>query len=121
MKEKAMQMYLTAIETNEAALRAISELVHNANKALKDIVSSIPAAEKLAVPEYLTYDEAAKFLNMPKGTLYQKVHKREIPFYGKGRSIRFRLSDLTVYMESRRVYTDEELRRHGPPVDWPAH
>ena len=66
--------------------------------------------------EMLSYDQAAEFLGLPKGTLYAMVSARRIPHVGPGpRLVRFRLGDLQAWVRSRVVAAQGEI---GPvPVD----
>lgn len=54
--------------------------------------------------DLLTYDQAAKKLAVPKGTLYAWVHMRIIPHvrYTK-RSVRFSAESLEKFIEARAV------------------
>ncbi len=46
-----------------------------------------------------TYDEAATYLSIPKGTLYWLVSENRIPHYRLGaRTVRFRRSDLDAWL-----------------------
>ena len=52
----------------------------------------------------LTYAQAARFLNVPIGTLYAWVHQRRIPHHRLGpRTIRFTEADLVAFVEATRV------------------
>jgi excisionase family DNA binding protein len=52
--------------------------------------------------KYLTINELAEFLNIKKSTLYSLVENGELPHYRIGRLIRFKLSDIELWMESHR-------------------
>jgi excisionase family DNA binding protein len=55
----------------------------------------------------LTYDEAARYLGVPKGTLYSLVSTQRIPHVRMGRRlVRFRKADLEAWLAAHRV---EEL------------
>ena len=54
--------------------------------------------------ELLTYDEAAEFLGVRRGTLYAWVSQRRIPHLRlSARSVRFDKQELTAWVEARRV------------------
>jgi len=54
--------------------------------------------------EYLTYNQAAKFLNMPKGTLYALVHERRVPHVRlSSRMVRFSRAELEAWLTAHRV------------------
>jgi len=51
---------------------------------------------------YLTFDEAAEFLNISKHTLYSHTSKRTVPHYKVGKFVRFKKEDLVEWMEERK-------------------
>lgn len=55
--------------------------------------------------EFLSIDEAAKFLKIPKASLYQLTSKREIPFVKRSRRNFFKISDLEAWLEEGRKKT----------------
>ncbi len=56
----------------------------------------------------LTYAEAAKLLNVRKGTLYAWVHERRIPHLRlSSRLVRFDEATLRAWLAKRRVGIDE--------------
>ncbi len=57
----------------------------------------------------LTLDEASTLLKVPKATIYQLTYRREIPFIKIGRSLRFRTSDLNVWLSEKRKATKKEI------------
>lgn len=50
----------------------------------------------------LTSDEAAGMLRVPKATLFQWTHRREIQFFKIGRRIFFKTEDVLSFIENRR-------------------
>ena len=59
--------------------------------------------------EFLSMDEAVKFLKIPKASIYQLTSKREIPFVKRSRRIFFKKSDLETWLEGGRKQTREEI------------
>jgi excisionase family DNA binding protein len=54
--------------------------------------------------EILTTDEAAVFLGIAKGTLYQLTHRKEIPYFKLGGKLnRFSKSELIEWMKRSRI------------------
>jgi len=51
----------------------------------------------------LGMEEAAKFLEVSKRTLYDYTHKKNIPFYKYGRFVKFKLEDLRTWKAARLV------------------
>lgn len=49
----------------------------------------------------LTADEVATHLGLAKQTIYNKVHRNEIPFVKVGRSVRFRLSQIEGWINEQ--------------------
>ena len=54
-------------------------------------------------------DEAAKIVGLAVNTIYDKTHRREIPFYKKGKRIYFRESELLAWIEKGRMMTQDEI------------
>jgi len=53
---------------------------------------------------WLDITEAAAYIKSTVGTLYNKVHRREIPFVKLGRRVLFDVHDLDACMERNKVY-----------------
>lgn len=56
-------------------------------------------------PFLLRTDEAAKFLNVSRNTLYELVRRGEIPFLRVSKSIRFSRDGLIAWVQSRQETT----------------
>jgi excisionase family DNA binding protein len=54
-------------------------------------------------PGLLTIPEVANLLKLSTSTVRRLQQRRKIPFVKVGRSIRFVASDLTAYLETRRI------------------
>ena len=77
-------------------------------KVLADqIVANITSTTK----SVLTSDEAALYLGVSRGYLYQLTMKRKIPFYKSpnGRMCYFNRHEIEQWMQSSRVSTLEEI------------
>ena len=60
---------------------------------------------------YCGAQEAAKYMNMPLGTLRQMVSKGKIKFYKPtGGKVYFRYSDLDAFMEGKKEQQSNETR-----------
>ncbi len=55
----------------------------------------------------LNVSEAAKFLNIPKSTVYQMCMKKQLQYVKIGRANRFRKSDLEKYIENNVIEVGE--------------
>ena len=74
----------------------ISELI---SKGIELYLSSNPINNSVSEKEFLTIDEAAKFIDRPKSTIYNLVSKNEIPFKKKGKRLYFLRQDLVNYIK----------------------
>jgi excisionase family DNA binding protein len=64
---------------------------------------------------YMTIDEVAGYLKLSKPTIRRYVLNRNIPFRKIMKSIRFRLSEIEVWVESiRRKYKPEKADATAP-------
>jgi excisionase family DNA binding protein len=55
--------------------------------------------------EILNVDELSEYLGIKKSSLYSKVERKEIPFYKIGHLVRFKRSDIDLWMEKSKVET----------------
>lgn len=54
---------------------------------------------KIEVNErYLTVSEAADFLNIVKGSLYNMVHQNKVPYHKSGKRVLFKKSELSEWL-----------------------
>lgn len=57
--------------------------------------------------KYLTEQEVSEITARALSTLRNdRFHKRNLPYYKLGRSVRYKLEDVVEYMESRKVETE---------------
>lgn len=92
----------TPIRLNELEL-----LIQNSvEKAIKAQSTKQQANSQLQKPEqFLTVQEAAKFLNLTVPTIYSKVSKRELPCMKRGKRLYFSSTELMEYIkEGRKKY-----------------
>jgi excisionase family DNA binding protein len=61
----------------------------------------------------LTIDEASKFLQIPKATLYAFTSKREIPFHKVGKGLLFFKAELLAWVEEGKKKTKKEIEAEG--------
>jgi excisionase family DNA binding protein len=57
--------------------------------------------------EWLNIQEAAEYLNLKVNTLYNKVHRKTIPYYKYGKLL-FKKSDLDEIVNNNAVLTNEK-------------
>jgi excisionase family DNA binding protein len=53
--------------------------------------------------EILNIDELSEYLRIKKSSLYSKVERKEIPYYKIGHLVRFKKSDIDLWMEKSKV------------------
>lgn len=92
------------IEIDQEELKEIVE--EAVRKVMQNFAS--PMNNNSDEEHLLTIDEACAFLKMKKATLYQKTHKREIPFVKKGKPLFFSRQDLIQWRLSGKKETIEE-------------
>lgn len=61
--------------------------------------------------QLLNVKEASKLLNLSVATLYSKVSRNEIPVCKKGKKLYFSKTELTAWVQSGKILTNEELMR----------
>ena len=74
------------------------EKVDHLEKRLEEALSQKPETH-----EYLTVEQATDFLQIAKSTLYNKVHKKEIPYVKFKGGLRFKTSELRKFLEEQSV------------------
>lgn len=70
-----------------------------AEKITKQLAESNQHLGKADEKEFLNLEKAAKFLDVSKSTLYKMTSKKKIPFYKRGKQLRFKLADLDGWIE----------------------
>ena len=60
---------------------------------------------------FIDIKKASTVLNMTVGTVYQMVHKRQIPYYKRGKKLQFKQSELLKYINSGRKSDIQELEQ----------
>ena len=85
---------------------AVQALNVKMDKILESIVSSKPDQQE---NKLLTIDQAAKFLNLSKSTVYSKVSKGELPYMKKGKRLYFSQEELVDYIKSGKIKTVVEI------------
>ncbi|TSA31490.1 MAG: DNA-binding protein [Porphyromonadaceae bacterium] len=76
----------------------------------KNLEGTVLGNENHLLPEYLTQDQAARFLGLSKSALYSMTSKNEIAYHKKGRRNYFKKSDLRNWIESGRIRPFSEIR-----------
>ena len=64
--------------------------------------------------EVLTVEEASRFMDIARSSLYKMTSDRSIPFYRpNGKLIYFEKSDLLAWMRSNRTISQKEVNEHA--------
>ncbi len=79
-----------------------------ASEVVKQIMPLFQTSKK-SEAELLTIEEATKFLHLSKPTLYSKVSRNEIPYMKKGKRLYFSTEELTEFIKSGKVKTNDEI------------
>ncbi|MCX6306889.1 MAG: helix-turn-helix domain-containing protein [Bacteroidetes bacterium] len=75
------------------------------NHETRQPVTITPDPEK-----YLTIAQASDLLNLKIGTLYQLVHKGQLPNYKRGKHLSFKENELRQWMQAGRRQTMTEIQ-----------
>jgi len=54
-------------------------------------------------PTLISIDELASLLRLQKGTIYNWVYRRKIPYVKVGRLVRFDLNEIAKYLDGCRI------------------
>ena len=65
--------------------------------------TQLPAVGPAACPELIDIEELAHLLQLRKGTIYNWVHRRKIPFIKLGRLVRFDRAEIAKYLDGCRI------------------
>lgn len=84
-------------------------LLHEKVDDLKQLVAALMAPDHSPQERFLGIEGAAEFLHLAVPTVYDKVQKREIPFYKQSKRLYFLERDLQAYLESGRRRTNAEI------------
>jgi excisionase family DNA binding protein len=90
------------IVTTQPELKAIIEQI------ITDLLASKSESSQHE-DAVLTIKQASDYLQVPKGTIYQLTHRREICFNKVGRSLRFRKMDLDGWLSDNKKATRKEI------------
>ena len=90
------------IVSTQPELKAIIEQI------LSDLLTSKTESSHQS-DAILTLDQASDYLQVPKGTIYQLTHRREISFNKIGRSLRFRKMDLDSWLSLNKKASKKEI------------
>ena len=89
----------------------------NNDKMTKQILEKLEKIEailKEQTRQPMTLEEASKFLNFSKSTLYKMTCQNRLPYYRpNGKRIYFKKSELEAWIFKHRIKTDEEMEKEA--------
>lgn len=66
---------------------------------VQTVLNSMPGMPKVEVDEgYLTVKQAAEFLKIVTGSLYNLISQNKVPFHKSGKKVLFKKSELTDWL-----------------------
>ena len=88
----------------------IEERLINIENLIVDLKSQPQEVEsKVPTEQFLTVQEAAKFLNLTVPTMYSKVSRQEIPFMKRSKRLYFSSIELMDYLKGGRSKSIAEI------------
>ena len=81
---------------------------------LRKILDSNEVKESFVDSAPMTIEQTAAFLNLTVSTLYDKVHRRTIPFMKEGKRLYFAKSELNDWLKQSRRKTTAEIESEAP-------
>lgn len=70
-----------------------------------------------SIPGFLSVPEAAQFLKISAGAVYNKIYKKELPYFKPGgKKVLFKLADLQSYVEAARVPSSAEIEAEAATI-----
>ncbi len=98
--------------TPEELSQLIAEAVRNATQ--QSCMSADSDAKTNAASKYLTIDEAARYLNLAKQTVYTFTSRRAIPFIKRAKRLLFVKSELDEWLAQGKKSSIAQLRAALP-------
>ncbi|MEZ4885231.1 MAG: helix-turn-helix domain-containing protein [Chitinophagales bacterium] len=68
-----------------------------------------PLETAISIKHILNANEAARFLQISKHTLYRMTSNNEVPFFKRGKKLYFKRSELLKWIEAGKQKTVEEV------------
>jgi excisionase family DNA binding protein len=79
----------------------------------RTLMKALGKRSEVKKDQLLTVDQAAKFLNLTKATIYSKVSRNELPYMKQGKRVYFSSEDLMSFLKTGRSKTDAELKNEA--------
>ncbi len=91
----------------------LQSLIDEGVKKALEKLRCVKSCQNSQQNEILNLDEASKLTRLAKSTIYGLVSQRKIPFFKRGRVLRFKRSELIEWIESGRKKTVDEIRQEA--------
>ena len=88
-----------------------TELVAIIQDSISKAIKEQSQKEAFPANPILSIDEASKYLNLAKQTLYAFTSKREIPFLKRGKKLYFRKADLELWLMEGKKKSIFEIKK----------
>ena len=88
---------------------AVSQLLRDVNSIKIALAANPPEP----VDEFLTVDQASKFISKAKPTIYAMLSRGELPNLKRGKRVYFLKADLVNYLKAGRRKTFQQLADEG--------
>ncbi len=99
--------------TFEALPLAVSQLHEKMANIERLLISQSKESEKTETEQFLTIQQAAKFLCLSVPTIYGLVHRAEIPVCKRGKRLYFSNIELSEWLKSGRKKTQPEIKANA--------
>lgn len=95
-----MDKVIASTATDKLIVSTATELSNLIEESLRKVLSDmvVQQSENNALPELLTIDQAAKYLNLAKQTLYGFTSKGDIPYLKRAKKLYFKKTELNNWI-----------------------
>ena len=91
--------------------QAVQDLINKVDNLTELVRVLTPHQQTPADDILLNVKETAKFLDLSVATIYSKVNRGELPYSKVGKRLYFSKSELTSYIKSGKVLSNEEIEQ----------
>ena len=93
---------------------AVGRLIEKIDNLEKHLLENSSKKTTQSSNELMTVDQAAKFLNLAKPTVYSMVSRGELPYMKRSKRLYFSREDLIAYIREGRKMTNSEILDCAP-------
>ena len=88
----------------------LEQKLNNLTDMVAELGRQIHHLNPVSPEKPLNISEAAKYIDVAKGTMYHYTGSREIPHFKKGKRVYFFISDLDAWLRTQRQKTVTEIQ-----------